>query len=368
MSGILIPKRKRSLSVNVALDGNTVVVTAGQFSFFLKRHFDLSLPRQNFDYVLYGLGVLSMVHNVRFELDMPMTAAGVKQIRAFGNAWSDWAMRGLYPMDIHAFNVIDEPAQPRRGGLLCLSGGVDSTHAALSGEGDGYTHALLIAGADYPAIISPGFQELTPRVRAMAEAMGMELLLMESSYKQLGVRWNHFHALHLAMCVKFAGQDMTHAAYAADRPRWTDVVLHPAGNQFAYADFFTTPEFPIRQLGSMVGRTQKVREIIEDGRFTKLISFCWTDSNTGRNCGQCAKCMRTRINCVAAGYPQRSIFDDEIDLVPFVKSLKLPRKPRRIREALVFLQDAYRELPDGELRDQITRYVRRGERRLKWFV
>ena len=128
-----------------------------------------------------------------------------------------WHSRKIYPNKLKLNNIVEathpKSSQP---GLICLSGGIDSTFAALECQNEhNISHGLLIAGADYPSKDSPGFISLKSRVDKIASTLNLDLVVVETSIRKHGFQWEMLHTLNLAMCLNLNAHQFGFGVIAA---------------------------------------------------------------------------------------------------------------------------------------------------------
>ena len=350
-----------TVTASVRLEPGRAEISLGSRSFQIVGPRTGDREREDIDFALYGLAVIAMTHNVQISLDGPVTESALVQLRKLGNIWQRWTPRKVYPLKIEPSAIIGEDNIERRGGMLCMSGGVDSTYAALRASQDyGFSHALLIGGADYMDPEGPGFRELKQRVANLSAMAGLELTTVATNLKKLRIRWGLFHTLLLAMCLRYAGRGLGFGGWAADYTDFEAFMSHPWGNNRIVASLIGTPGFHIHYLGAEVGRSKKVRSIIADSRpLIEHVSVCYSDSSSGGNCGKCEKCLRTRLNIATASSEMPHLFKENNNLLNEVKRMGIPRRRQDRNVAALRMSDIYFDLPEGELRDAVGRYLKR---------
>lgn len=355
----LTGRKRETVTAAISHHADSVDVTIGDRAFSLRGERLGPHPRQHADFALYGLAAIAMSHNLEIKLDHQVSAVALSRIRELGRNWLRWAPRKVYPLRIHASEVLDDVPGNDDGGILCLSGGVDSTYGALAARESGYTHGLLIGGTDYSDVSGPGFAELTGRVGRIADELDLVLATVNTDITRLKIRWGLFHPLILTMCLRYTGAGLGFGGYAADTTHAEEFLIHPWGNNHEVARLMTTPDFPVHFLGAYSGRSAKARAIAPRRQLLDNLSVCYADTSTGGNCGKCEKCLRTRLNLATGGFDDEGLFREQADLVAYVRRLRVPfNKTNRAAQAL-FFGDIYFDLPDGELREAAGAFLER---------
>ncbi len=356
--------QRAQLSVRKERGGATVEIGARSF---VVRGGPERASQELVDFALYGAAGVAMTHNITLEVDQPVSRGALSNLRRIARMLRLWCVPGIHPQEIVAHNVVEDPPATEGAGVMCLSGGLDSTYVALDArERHGLDGALLVAGADYARSESAGFRDLRQRVERIAAVTGLELSIVETDVRELGFHWGMFHTLNLAMCLHFVSPAYGFGVIAAGYELAEQFNVHPWGENRAIVEQFGTPAFPISYLGQELGRTARARAIASDPRgLVEHLSVCWQDTQTGGNCGDCEKCVRSKLNFAAAGGPIPPIFANDGDLVEQVDALRLPRRPAKLRNMMVFLLDVHSELPDGDLRERVGSKLQSLERRLR---
>ncbi len=348
----LIPApRKKSLRLSVDIVGNEATVHLGTSSFKIRSEFGQLLEHEVMDFALFGALAFAVRNNADVETDIPVTQRAVQAIRNAVDILDMWRVRRSYPVAFRCTNIVPDPS-PRTDAdeLICLSGGIDSTYAAMIGTQSGtLKHGLLIAGADYPSAEAPGFVELRARVQALSDKLGIDLIVAETSIRSLPVYFNISHGFILAMMLAFHAPGMKKGNIASDFTLAQEYGYAPWGNSRPLVETLGDTWFPIAHLGTEVGRTAKLAAIANtDPELLSELSFC-IDKRQGGNCGVCEKCVRTKLNMLAAGVAPEPYFVENFDLAAQLAKLKMPSTTFAMRRHMVFLKDIQSSLPEGEV-------------------
>ncbi len=362
---IPIPKA-RTLDLTVEQHGTTSKVHFGDAVFNVSTDLDDMAAPEVFDYALFGVVAVAVRNNWNVRTDLPLTEGGLAAARRVVDLFDLWRVRRCYPVTIDATNLVPPPTHaPRHGGLICLSGGIDSTYAAMKDVAAGRAgHGLLVAGADYPRASSPGFVERRGRVALLAEVLGLELVTAETTIRDHRLYFNAAHTCLLAMMLTFHAQSFRHGTIAADFTLAQEYGYSPWGNSRPIVEALGSTWFPIHHAGGEAGRTAKVRTIVEaDPDLMKAVSVC-QNKEIGGNCGTCEKCVRTKLNLVAAGVDPAQYFEANPNLAEHFAAMTLPNYPAGLRRHMVFLKDIEPTLDDAALRIVLTKRLDRLRRKI----
>lgn len=314
-------------------NADRAVISVGNKSFFMKSDLVMSQP-EIWDFAVFGLAAISSRTNRVIRFDKPVSKSVAESLKKMHYAYQLWCIPSLSPPRIKLNNIVDDPVQLANSEkIICLSGGIDSTSAAISAKVEAnYTQALLIAGADYPSAGDPGFSQLRERVYSISTILGLRLTVLETNYRTMSIDWELQHGFLLAMALHYHSANFMEGSYALDIPSICDVVMFPWGNSAALLGLFSTEYLPIKSYASDLHRIEKVKKIYNhDKEILKSLSVCWSDTSKGSNCGVCNKCQRTRDLFERIGVDTALMFDrlpSENDVKMLNIRLKKNKNPR----------------------------------------
>lgn len=355
-----------TVTATVEAQQDRTIISAGNRTIFIRTLNTPQPTHQTADFAVFALAALSMSTNTHITLQSPVTKAAVKAVADLTYATKLWLMPGIAPLRLAFTNVIESPLpQTRNDGILCLSGGVDSTSVAVTARAAGYTHALLIAGADYPTAKSPGYLELQSRVQTTTNLLGLQLVQVETDIRKQPFAWEMLHSFNLAFCLHYLSPQFAFGGFALDNTPVQDLARHPWGNTAALAGLYGFPEFPIAGLGGNMDRNQKVEKIAEVApQVLPHLSVCWQNIKIGGNCGVCPKCTQTRLNLLCAGVDDRPVFPNHPPLIDLIPKMQLPRHYTALRGFVIRMSEITQRLPEGPLLDAAAKFEARALRRL----
>lgn len=289
------------------------VIRCGDFSFFLRSPLVTQEP-DLWDFAVFGLAAMSMYTNRTIHFDRPVSASAARAVERLNYNYRLWCMVSLSQPRLQLRNVVPDPIKSDNlhSKVICLSGGIDSTSTAICAKTEaGYTHGLLIAGADYPSASHPGFLELESRVAANAEILELELVSVETDFRQMPIDWELQHSFLLAMALHYHADHFLEGCYALDANSEHELLQHPWGNCSALMHAFSTTRMPLVPYGHQLSRAERAEVIVNhDHALLPNISVCWVDVSTGKNCGSCKKCQRTHAMFQRLGVPTETMFLD----------------------------------------------------------
>lgn len=345
--------------------GAVVKIGSREFSMTSK---EIARGAEIADFALYGLAAIGMSHGVEIDFDAPVTESALAHVNELGEMWELWSTRlprRIHPLRLHVSNVVTNPSASGSGsGLLCMSGGVDSTYAGITASKRlNLTAGMLIAGADYPSEDDPRFLALSARVGRLSERIGLDLFTVATDIQRLKIEYRMFHPLLLAMCLHYASDRFSRGAFASDFCGAQEFHVHPWGNNSLVAAKLGSERFPVFHVGADVRRTEKVRAIAqhENGLIPHL-SVCSADISSSGNCGVCAKCVRTKLSLMSLGCDHSAGFADGASPLQLLDQVPIERSTLKLLRTEVFLMEIIGDLRDEAAREVVRRYLERVRR------
>jgi hypothetical protein len=305
----------------------------------------------------------------------PMLIEGLRTAHAW---WESW---GKMPGPAPAIETPNRrpskiPAGPRRA-LSFLSGGVDGLHALLQNrrlyrpEDAAYIRrALFIQGFDI------GKRARDPEhARYRSALQSLEPLAAEASLQIVPCRTNLRHLPskpgfweHRQVGAALAA--VGHAAAAGPAflfiggtyPVFNPV---PAGSHAAVDPLFSSQQVTILHDGSRFSRLDKVRDLASWPAALESLRVCPGSTGDRPNCGCCEKCLRTRLELLAAGVENTAAFGPSlmpaelwdyavpepmgdralryVELLPFLRARGLDELCRVLEQKIAAYRDQQRQ-------------------------
>ncbi len=197
-------------------------------------------------------------------------------------------------------------SSPGRGATAAFfSGGVDSFHTAVVHR-DEIDALVFVHGFDVALADGALRSEVSDRLRAAADALGLPLMEVETDLQAFGaahdVPWPDLHGAAMAA--------VAHAL--ADRfGRWlvpathTYARLEGLGSHPLLDPLWSSETVQIEHVGATATRVDKLRRIAEEPAATTHLRVCWENRGGAYNCGHCEKCVRTGVGVRIAGVEGR---------------------------------------------------------------
>lgn len=201
--------------------------------------------------------------------------------------------------------IIEGPTEPRvTGGARTasfFSGGVDSFYSLWKNQ-DRIDDLITIYGFDFKVTDQPRREHVGATSRAVAEALGKELLEVETdvktAYLNRHLKWGYAHGGALASVAMLFEQRLATAIIPAS---FTWNTLFPWGSHPELDPLWSTEALRLDHDGCEATRVEKVAAIAEFPLAMKHLRVCYDNRPGTYNCGECEKCLRTQINLAAVG-------------------------------------------------------------------
>ena len=328
--------------------GRRAEIAAAGHSFFIESDAVAQGDHGRADFAAFGLAILSMSAGVAIRLDQPVSHGVAGALQRLAQAFDLWQWPGLHPLRLWLPHIAPDVVPQGDARIICASGGVDSTSSAIEARAEGFTHGLLIAGADYPHDSVTAYGELKDRVEAICRTLGLTLIEVRTSLRQAPCNWEMLHTLGLAMCLYFVSPGFRAGGFALDNSLTQDLARHPWGNSAALAWILGSGPFPIHGYGQHRDRIDKLRLIAaQTPQLVGHLAVCWRDTGSGGNCGACEKCTWTRLALLCCGLDESVAFPAAPPLAEAVRSRSVPARLYNVRGMYVRLVELLWHLPEG---------------------
>ena len=357
------PLKPKHATVNVELGDNSAIVYVGDLQFSLSTSYEKPLHHEVYDFAMYGALAIAFTKNWALSCDLPISRSCAESLEKLCLVVRVFYHKDMYVQPLTLSNIVDDPVDNgAERGIICMSGGVDSTYAGLELKKEQlYTHGLLMAGADYPSANAPGFVDLKNRVENICNTFDMSLIVVDSTIRSTNVNWDMTHAICLTMAMQFHSTHFNQGAIAADLTPAQEVTMGPWGNNLPITDALSKSTFPLSHAGSAMFRSDKLGAIMEKHpELMEQISVCYMYKDSGENCGECRKCVRTMLSLYSLGHDFKDYFLTEKELLTLMKDP--PQAPdsisvRHVIMSWYVLEEA--RLPEGEIKEALGAYVKK---------
>ncbi len=239
----------------------------------------------------------------------------LRNLEEFQEAWAAWRPHQYTPVPITAARVsagqppTDGSRTTRRAGVFAFSGGVDATFALLrhhmrraSRRNVTPVAGILVHGFDIRLDQREGFDVAHSVAQSVMNELGVPLCVVRTNWRDVLCRdWEMEFGAGLAACLHlFSG--LANIGVIGSDEDYAHVAL-PWGSNPVTNHYLSGGGFQLQTEGGGFSRTARVALICDTPSVAAKLRVCWEGPMTGRNCGQCEKCVRTKLNFMANRQP-----------------------------------------------------------------
>jgi len=252
----------------------------------------------------------AMSHAEPVVVDGPVSRNLLAQLEEFMECWASWRPDRYRPVDITAVEeVAESPAvtsRPRRA-VAAFSGGVDANYSIFRHTTGQVGRraiepvvAVLVHGFDIPLDQVDAFEVARRGAESALGPTGLPLATVRTNWTtSLCTDWPmEFGAAFAAILRQWHGP--AECALTGSDDDYGHLVIPWGSSPIGHA-LLSTPGFEMVHDGAGRTRTEKVADLARWGLGLETLRVCWQGPVTGTNCGECEKCLRTKMNFLAAG-------------------------------------------------------------------
>ena len=267
----------------------------------------------------FPLAALHGESRVRIEeKPCPMLVEGLRTAHAWWASWGGMRLRAPI-IETPAWGRCRNPPAPRRA-VSCLSGGVDGLHTLMhnrrlyrDGDPAYIREVLFIHGFDIgkrprdPE--NERFRMALGRLDPVAIEVGVRLISCRTNLRHLPSKPGFWANRHNGAALAAVG----HAATLGPAYLFVGGTYHvanpvPVGSHPAVDGLFSSQRLTVIHDGSRFSRLEKVRDLASWPTALAALRVCPGNAGDRSNCGRCEKCLRTRLELLAAGVDETAAF------------------------------------------------------------
>ncbi len=252
----------------------------------------------------------------------PMLIEGLYTAHAW---WTSW---GGMPCPVPAIEISGGQtrriaAAPRRA-FAFLSGGVDGLHMLMRNrrlynrDDPAYVHEVLfIHGFDIGKRArdpeDERYRMMLERLEPVVADLGLRLIQCRTNLRHLPSKpdfWEHRH--NGAALAAIGHSAVFGSAFLFIGASWPISHQVPWGSHPTIDKLFSSQRITIIHDGSRFSRLQKVRDLARWPAGLAALRVCPASVGSRANCGECEKCLRTRLEFLAAGIGETEAFGPSV--------------------------------------------------------
>lgn len=263
------------------------------------------------DLALVALIFLAMRKGRDLHIAGPVSRSLLENVERFVRIWSAWRPDAYSVIAVSADEeVANLPPGEREAQAVCaFSGGVDATcsvwrhSSGMAGRASRAIGAgVLVQGFDIPLDNDEAFETTKAFCKAMLDDLGIPLVTVRTNWKRdISGEWGMEFGAGIVACLK-PWEETASTLIVGSCEDYSRLVT-PWGSHPLPTHLLAANDTQLPYDGGDLNRTQKVREISAWPVGYDNLRVCWQGEITGKNCGVCEKCVRTKLNAIISSKP-----------------------------------------------------------------
>ncbi|WP_395684860.1 hypothetical protein [Aestuariivirga sp.] len=277
--------------------------------------------------------LFAMQYARRYIVRGPLSARCMRNSRILQEAWHNWLPDTFRIVEIIPDTIIHERefAAPQTSrAIAAFSGGVDATFLALrhgrrelGPSSYNLDTVVSVHGFDVPIGDQAVFSGILRRTDPLLAELGLERRVIRTNVRSPGLQhWEAAFGAHIACALHQFSHEFDYGLIGSGSPY--DSMITPWGSTPATDYLLSGDDLEIVHEGAGYSRTEKIRHLATSPAATSGLNVCWEGLTSSGNCGSCEKCIRTRLNFLAAGIAEPDCFKGALDLNA-VRTMRLTR-------------------------------------------
>lgn len=334
-----------------AIDGGEKVVSARLDDFLLwyRMPSDCSTGNLADAFVAAGLMVaMKRGEDIYVDEQWPVSSRLLHGLSEVQNIYSLW-FEDFTKISVHASTT--ESKSEKRGCASFFSGGVDSLFTFYT-RLPMLSHAIFLGGIDMQLENTQLYEETLEKNTTFCSRHGVTLIPVTTNIRQLchpaGISWGN----------RFSGPGLASIALLLNFPytlvpaSQSYTSLYPDGTSPLTDHLFSSEATSIYYDGGFA-RPHKIQFLGAYPEALELLRVCWQDN--GYNCGECEKCLRTRLILKILGLKSPTLAD--------LSDLRVLGDWRIESDAQKVIMKSILSYVDRQKQADIYRFLRRIQRR-----
>lgn len=316
-------------------------------------------PLLNDDFALVALCQYCAARGKDLFIEGKITKSALSHMEEFIQIWSVWKPNLFSRIKMDAASIVDDIPNRELPAVLAFSGGVDAAFslAIHKSKGLGWLNREIKLGV---MIIGYDLKEEDPDAVANAyraihsilnDSYDIPAIAVKTNWMQefcpdwlMGFNVGVTSILHLFTSHYAAG------IFSSDFNYLQELELEPYGSHMVVNHLLGSFTFPIISTGGTHTRLQKIQFLKEFPDLVGRLRVCWQNNSNGRNCGECEKCDRTRLELIQSGI-DRDIFNKPYD-EERLRNRTITTKPQ-----LMFYEDVLLSAEEGSIVHAIAKEI-----------
>lgn len=272
----------------------------------------LPAPLRVHDMAVTAFVFAAMHEGIDLHVDGPVTFSLLKNMEDLIACWHAWRPDLYRKINVSAAQEVADvmlPASTTSRAVAAFSGGLDASFTALrhvtrSAGRRSYElmAGVLIQGFDIGLDANAAFATTVSTAADSLRSINVPMVTLRTNWREVAcVNWEMEFGNGVATCLR-NWQGSACAGLIGSDEDYARLVLPWGGNPITYT-MLSSRDFQIVYDGGEFTRTEKAEQILGWPAGLRNLRVCWEGPLTGRNCGHCEKCLRTKLNFMALGAP-----------------------------------------------------------------
>jgi len=295
---------------------------------------EIALPDDN-DCDAYLLAVIMDAMRRKQNVHVKGSVSGylLSNLVEYQSAWAKW-LPDIYSQVDVVCDRVRETEGKVPGAVCAFSGGVDASFSVWRHSQSKWSHrskdvklCAIVHGFDIPLPDELAFAGAAARAEETLHDLGIPLLQVKTNYRSLSkLSWEHSFSCALVAVLNNLKGHVGTCLIGSSEPY--DSLVIPWGSSPITDHLLSSGDFEVIHDGASHSRTEKIRELMEWNAGVENLRVCWEGELKDRNCGRCEKCVRTKLNFLAAGHEIPSCFPTS-DILEDLRHIRLQNETVR---------------------------------------
>ena len=232
--------------------------------------------------------------------------------------WNKWVPERYGLVDIEVDHIRESGVRVP-GAVCAFSGGVDGSftvwrhsQSKCSYRSQKINFCSLVHGFDIPLADADAFENALKRAEDTLEDIDLTILPIRTNYREITKKWTHKFSIALA-AVLGNFKSLAGSCMIGSSEPYNSLVI-PWGSSPITDHLLSSGEFVVIHDGASHSRTEKVAQVAEWKKGINNLRVCWQGELKDRNCGQCEKCVRTKLNFLACNLDVPECFPESVSI------------------------------------------------------
>lgn len=259
---------------------------------------------------------IAMKKGLDLEIEEKCCPVLVNNLNLVSSLWHQWRPDKFTKRSkviCSSNNIPLYPTQPEGSSkaIMAFSGGIDSTYALASRINDNtfpsVQSCIMINGFGYNLKDNSFYDEQFEKNKLLLNDFNVDLKQVSTNYKSVVAWYPFFHAMGISAIMNLYSKEYKVGVIGLDYTIKEERILGAWGNLTILNLLYSSKELVIEPVGSDRNRIEKIG-YLADMNLLSNVTVCNFIEETGNNCGNCEKCIRTMLMFEANGLSYESIF------------------------------------------------------------